>query len=1100
MEEVNFERGGNLPVKKTRKRENEFGAKNVEKEKHKQTSKRDRIKEAKAIASENSKSQEVYSAKQLTLHSLVPDMNVMGIVKAAYPTYLSIALPGRLVGKVPITNISKSYSNHLRTFLDNPDLLTKPKTLKEMFTPGQILYTKVMDKCHGEKEEILLSLIPEDINSEPSNGAWGEGNILLCAVEEEEDHGYIMESGVKGFKAFLPKKNVKEAPTIGEVLFCKIKKISQSAVTLSAFKHNEMLKIDTADVPNLKTLLPGCVINFSIVRTLKDGLEGLIFDGSISAYVNEIYLPSKISINDNEIIGKKFKARILYIMPMSNQIFVTLNVDEPGKATQKLEFGELIENAKVIKQTSSGVLLKLNSNDRGFLPRRVIVKNLKNNFDIDSVLIKYSPNSTHVVRVMDFSSFENCYLCTNDGKFLHEKHFGVNDIEIGDLVQGRIEEKVKEGFRLKIGNLRAYLQGNFLNKSSKLSVGNEIRVRVAEVDNEAKFLQVTNLPGFLKDSARILRVKNQIKVGESFAGLVMHENEKSYGILFFNHIKGFLPRTPENESDIVSLGGLKVGAIKHFEIKYVKNERITLSLPKKVDTANLGKIFECKVTAVLPTGLQIFIDNLKVYGKVPINFLSEFSVLAPLIHSKMKENDKFEVVAMGNNIYSRRDVEYYRTNPVTDFKDVNPGDILRCFVKSSDAENIELDCPLKNFNQTIQLNRNAFDDPENVDDVKVDDIVYVSVIAKNESHRNSLYVSPSLIKVWNNDVESSLDIVKSYLNDTKYLLEKFKNSEKSIGKFKIGERIGGKIKNIIANNLVIEVDDEVFAQGPVDNIQSYKIGGSVKDAVIVWIDPVQMIIHVTLKDKHRDDISVDQKADVSLVNEKKHKSTIVYFNNYITVCTMRKAGMPLIYTPSKLHYNDFQATNNRVLGNATSKLIIKKMFDGKLLGGFVQHHKVFQKLERFKTKLKRKIDDNNVSSTSFSTTSENKKPKVILDASESEEENEEERKTETESEDEKPKVSQAFQRFNESFSMRGRKLSKSFKGTLTKTKLKLTSVNKRNLQNKDSILNENLVNLVSYKSIKEGETSDVIKKPTKPMMKKSTIGKKSKPKRLLKRK
>ena len=118
-----------------------------------------------------------------------------------------------------------------------------------------------------------------------------------------------MESGVKGFKSFLPKKNVKIAPSIGELLFCKIQKIAPTAVTLSAFKKNDLLKIETVDVPNMKTLMPGCVINFSIARIM-NGLEGLIFDGSISAYANQMYLPSKISLNDSQIIEKQIKARI----------------------------------------------------------------------------------------------------------------------------------------------------------------------------------------------------------------------------------------------------------------------------------------------------------------------------------------------------------------------------------------------------------------------------------------------------------------------------------------------------------------------------------------------------------------------------------------------------------------------------------------------------------------------------------------------------------------------------------------------------------------------------------------------------------------------
>lgn len=48
----------------------------------------------------------------------------MGIIKSAYSTHLYVSLPGRLVGKVPITNISKAYSNFLQVVLETQDLTT----------------------------------------------------------------------------------------------------------------------------------------------------------------------------------------------------------------------------------------------------------------------------------------------------------------------------------------------------------------------------------------------------------------------------------------------------------------------------------------------------------------------------------------------------------------------------------------------------------------------------------------------------------------------------------------------------------------------------------------------------------------------------------------------------------------------------------------------------------------------------------------------------------------------------------------------------------------------------------------------------------------
>lgn len=49
----------------------------------------------------------------------------MGIVKTIHQTHILINLPGRLVGRVPITNISKAYSNILQSLVENEELLTE---------------------------------------------------------------------------------------------------------------------------------------------------------------------------------------------------------------------------------------------------------------------------------------------------------------------------------------------------------------------------------------------------------------------------------------------------------------------------------------------------------------------------------------------------------------------------------------------------------------------------------------------------------------------------------------------------------------------------------------------------------------------------------------------------------------------------------------------------------------------------------------------------------------------------------------------------------------------------------------------------------------
>lgn len=954
-----------------------------------------------------------------------------------------------------------------------------------MFSPGQLVYVKVIDKSYGEKEEILLSLLPQDINSEITAGMLEKGNILLCGVQEIEDHGYLMETGVKqNINAFLPKKNVKGTPAIGDLMFCCVEKKSALSITLMAIKKNEGLKLNTDDVPNLKTLVPGSIVTFSVTRALKNGLEGLLFDGSVTALCNDMYLPRNVSPSDISIIGKDFKARVLYTVPLSNQIMLTLNFSEQ-KPQEILEFGKLISNAKVIRQTSGGILFKLHDKARGFLPKNSIVKGFKNNFDMDSTLIKFAPNSEHSVRVMSYNQIEDSYVITNDEKLLAEKYFCTSDLKIGEIVTVKIREKLTKGFgfSVSIGNLKAFLRGVLIHPTSKLEEGQAVKVRVVENDAETKIIDVTNHPGFLKESANLLLDLNNIRGKEYYAGLVMKEGPKTFTVLFLNHIKGIFNKTENNMNELTAFGGLKVGQIKNFAIEKTMKDMVFLKVPKKAEGSNLGKTMEAKITALHSSGAQIHLEDLKMYGKISIASLSEFPEIATSIFTHLKEGDKIQVVGLLNNQWSRRDINYFKRKPKTDFKDVIPGDILRCFVNKIHNDLVYLECPLLNFEESISLSKNSF---TNADDreFQIGEIVYVQVIAKNEGQKNSLYVTPSLHKVWNNEMNVALEMIENYLEDIEFLLKKMKDNGKPIGNLKLGQKVSGKIVNLLGNKLLIELEDQIFAQAIVENVRAYHNGNNIS-GTIVWIDPTQQIVHLTVNEKCCKEISESQKTSKDYVNEKKHKSMIIFSNDFLTVCSLKQPNQPLVFTPSRFHYNDYSPIVQKELGGASSKLVIKKRTESKkLLGIFASDLKICQKIDKYQEKITKIVKRKAAEFTQDNETAGNKKKKTVDDSSSDSDTNEDGRsesvKT-TKPEDSmvstktNPSTTTTFTRI-ESFRSKskrviGKKLTNSFR-----KKSKPNSFNQKGnmlKQNKDSLLNDNIVDLVSFKKIKE----DLVEKP-----------------------
>ena len=168
----------------------------------------------------------------------------------------------------------------------------------------------------------------------------------------------------------------------------------------------------------------------------------------------------------------------------------------------------------------------------------------------------------------------------------------------------------------------------------------------------------------------------------------------------------------------------------------------------------------------------------------------------------------------------------------------------------------------------------------------------------------------------------------------------------------------------------MELPNGVFGQIPIKDMNNYKLGNEIKSAVVVFIDPAQQILHLSIDTKIMSEIGETQTVPKGFNSNKKYKTIIVYSNehikvgvfliasyeflnnNFITlkVCTIRQPNQPLVYVPARFHYNDYTPVVKPDYKNATSKLMVKQVTN-KVIGIFVHDFKIGQKLEKYKTKL-----------------------------------------------------------------------------------------------------------------------------------------------------
>ena len=81
----------------------------------------------------------------------------------------------------------------------------------------------------------------------------------------------------------------------------------------------------------------------------------------------------------------------------------------------------------------------------------------------------------------------------------------------------------------------------------------------------------------------------------------------------------------------------------------------------------------------------------------------------------------------------------------------------------------------------------------------------------------------------------------------------------------------------------MELDNGAFGQIPIKDMNNYKIGSKIKNAVVVFIDPAQQILHLSIDEKIMSEISQTQHVSNEFNSNKKYKAIIVFSNEHIKV-------------------------------------------------------------------------------------------------------------------------------------------------------------------------------------------------------------------------
>lgn len=407
----------------------------------------------------------------------------MGCIKSVDATVIHVCLPGRINGKVPVTSVSQAYLNIVNKYVNDEattdantiDEVSEYAPLTDLFSIGQIVCAQVkkIDPTSASNVTVELSMTPADVHEEYRHNQIKKGMILSVAIAEKDEHGYVIETGVKNLRGFLPIEKINEEHRaklhVGSVVFCKVNdiKISTAASTvrfiIADTEKNWTLK-NFAE-PNINHLMPTSIATFKITKILKNGLQGSLFNENLIGYINEHQLgmdgANRFHQPKDYHVGAELRARILYIQPLTKLAYLTFNLQDKFEISSNksdgsiLPIGTILKTAKVSHVGTGGIVLRLTGNTKGVISFRSIRVNVKSNFDLDEIMVKYHPDSQHKVRIIHYDPIDLLHICSVDPKVLKEKYFSLADVKPGDLVTAEIGRKVNDGrYEVRVGNLK----------------------------------------------------------------------------------------------------------------------------------------------------------------------------------------------------------------------------------------------------------------------------------------------------------------------------------------------------------------------------------------------------------------------------------------------------------------------------------------------------------------------------------------------------------------------------------------------------------------------------------------------------------------------
>lgn len=309
----------------------------------------------------------------MTLPKLIENTVIYGCVQEIGDFELKFSITGGISVIVPLTNISRSYTEIVQSFANDSSTVDNVEIAKltSMFNIGDYYPIKILSKrvCdHFGHTDVVGSINPADIHKNLSSKSFSkldQGFNLVGAVVSKEDYGYQMDIGVTDVKAFLSFEDLKKNShtlnlSIGQLVHCSILEANERSIVLTTSRKLSNFCFNFEQEPSVHYFIPGTQTTVCITGVHNTGLE-LSLPGGFKGFVPRYHISDDIIASPKKFtIGDIVRGHVLYVHPHTKQVCVSLKTKLEKKAINKLtttiRLGFIIDNAVVCAKGDFGAV------------------------------------------------------------------------------------------------------------------------------------------------------------------------------------------------------------------------------------------------------------------------------------------------------------------------------------------------------------------------------------------------------------------------------------------------------------------------------------------------------------------------------------------------------------------------------------------------------------------------------------------------------------------------------------------------------------------------------------------------------------------------